>query len=83
MEDRKRRRIERARKGGLGLLAKRGGEHFVQMGKLGGRPTWQDSLEKAKSSLGQTNKRNDTGLFTVYWSKSGSIPPCFIYSEYL
>ena len=57
---RKRKLIERARKGGLGLLAKRGREHFVQMGKLGGRPTWQKSLEKAKASLRQINKRNDT-----------------------
>ena len=57
---RKRKLIERARKGGLGLLAKRGREHFVQMGKLGGRPTWQQSLEKAKASPVQINTRNDT-----------------------
>ena len=42
------RRIERARKGGLALKAKYGRDHFVRMGKLGGRPTFWEALEKAR-----------------------------------
>ena len=43
------RRIERARKGGLATKAKYGREHYSALGKLGGRPTWQEALEKAKA----------------------------------
>ena len=57
-EEHQRRLTERARKGGLALLAKRGREHFVQMGRRGGRPTWQQALEKAEASLGRTSKLN-------------------------
>lgn len=42
------RRIERARKGGLALKVKNGRDHFVRIGKLGGRPTWQEALAKAR-----------------------------------
>lgn len=57
-EERHRRLTERARKGGLALLAKRGKEHFVQMGRRGGRPTWRDSLAKARASIGKASEDN-------------------------
>ena len=47
--ERKRRRIERSRKGGLALKAKYGRDHFVWMGQRGGRPTWQDDLAQARA----------------------------------
>ena len=47
--ERQRRRIGRSRKGGLALKAKYGRDHFVQMGRLGGRPTWQQELAKARA----------------------------------
>ena len=43
------RRVERSRKGGLALKAKYGRGHFVWMGRRGGRPTWQEELEKARA----------------------------------
>ena len=43
------RRTERARKGGLGTKAKYGHDHYVKIGKLGGRPTFWESLAKAKA----------------------------------
>ena len=43
------RRVERSRKGGLALKAKYGRDHFVWMGRRGGRPTWQEGLAKAKA----------------------------------
>ena len=43
------RRVERAIKGGLALKTKYGREHFVLMGRRGGRPTWQEGLAKAKA----------------------------------
>ena len=52
--DRRRRRIERARKGGLAVKAKYGLEYFSRIGRLGGRPTWQQELAKAKA---KTNGR--------------------------
>ena len=58
-DERKRRLIARARKGGLALLAKRGRDHFVNIGKLGGRPTWQQALEKAKSSTPKGGQGRD------------------------
>ena len=45
--ERKRRRVERARAGGLALKAKYGRDHFVRIGTLGGRPTWPEALAKA------------------------------------
>ena len=47
--ERYRRRIERSRKGGLALKAKYGRDHFVRMGQLGGRPTWQEELEQSRA----------------------------------
>ena len=47
-DERRRHRVEKARKGGLALKQKYGREHFVRIGKLGGRPTWQQALAKAK-----------------------------------
>ena len=47
--ERHRRRIERSRKGGLALKTKYGRDHFVQMGRFGGRPTWQEALEQARA----------------------------------
>ena len=54
---RKQRRVERARKGGLATKAKYGREHFVALGKLGGRPTWQEALAKAKAHEAEVNSK--------------------------
>ena len=48
-EVKRQRRIEKARKGGLAVLKKHGREHFSTLGKLGGRPTWQEALAKDKA----------------------------------
>ena len=40
---------ERSRKGELALKTKYGRGHFVRMGQLGRRPTWQEELEQAKA----------------------------------
>ena len=45
----KQRLIERATKGGNALKEKYGLEHFARIGKLGGRPTFWESLEKART----------------------------------
>ena len=42
-------RIERARKGGLATKAKYGREHYVRIGKLGGRPTFHEAVAKARA----------------------------------
>lgn len=47
--DRRRRRIEKARKGGLAVKAKYGPEYFSRIGRLGSRPTRQQELAKAKA----------------------------------
>ena len=47
--ERHQRRTERSRKGGLALKAKYGSEHFVWMGRRGGRPTWQEELARARA----------------------------------
>ena len=44
----KRRLVERARRGGLALMAKYGKAHFARIGALGGRPTWRQALTKAR-----------------------------------
>ena len=49
IEKRRQRRVEKARKGGLALKAKYGRDHFVQIGKLGGRPTFWEDLAKRKA----------------------------------
>ena len=36
-------------KGGRATLEKYGLEHYRQIGKLGGRPTWQEALAKANA----------------------------------
>ncbi len=46
---RQQRRTERARKGGLATKAKYGHDHYIRIGKQGGRPTWQEALAKAKA----------------------------------
>ena len=46
--ERRQRRVEKARKGGLAVKAKYGLRHFSRIGRLGGRPTWQDELAKAR-----------------------------------
>ena len=45
---RQQRRKEHARKGGLATKVKHGREHYVRIGKLGGRPTFQEAVVKAK-----------------------------------
>ena len=46
---RQQRRTERARKGGLATKAKYGHDHYVRIGRLGGRPTFWEALAKAKA----------------------------------
>ncbi len=48
-EELRQRRIERARKGGEALRDRYGREHFVAMGRLGGRPTWDQVVDKANA----------------------------------
>ena len=36
-------------KGGRTVMEKYGREHFSRIGKLGGRPTWQEALDKARA----------------------------------
>ena len=47
--ERRRRRTDRARKGGQALLDKYGREHFSRMGRRGGRPTFWQSLDNARA----------------------------------
>ena len=54
---RKQRRVEKARKGGLATLAKYGPEHYSAIGKLGGRPTWEEALAKAKAHEAEVRSR--------------------------
>ena len=42
-------RTERARKGGLATKARYGREHYVRIGKLGGRPTFHEAVAKARA----------------------------------
>ena len=46
---RQQRRKEHARKGGLATKVKYGREHYVRIGKLGGRPTFHEAAVKAKA----------------------------------
>ena len=55
-EQRRRRRIERARKGGEAVKAKYGMEYYSRIGRLGGRPTWQEELAKARARDVRTRK---------------------------
>ena len=55
-EQRRRRRIERARKGGEAVKAKYGLEYYSRIGRLGGRPTWQEELAKARARDVRTRK---------------------------
>ena len=41
-------RTEHARKGGLATKVRYGREHYVRIGQLGGRPTFHESVAKAK-----------------------------------
>ena len=41
-------RTEHARKGGLATKIRYGREHYVRIGKLGGRPTFHEAVVKAK-----------------------------------
>ena len=52
--ERRRRRTERARKGGRSLLERYGREHFAAMGRKGGRPTFWESLAKAEKRAAAT-----------------------------
>ena len=56
---RRERRIERARKGGQALKTKYGQEHFARIGSLGGRPTWQEALAKARAREAETAERRN------------------------
>ena len=38
---------KKKRKAGLALVAKYGREHMAWMGRRGGRPTWQEAIERA------------------------------------
>ena len=42
-------RTERARKGGTATMARYGREHYVRIGKLGGRPTFHEAVAKARA----------------------------------
>jgi hypothetical protein len=44
--------------GGLAVLAKYGVDYFSQIGKRGGRPTWQQELERDKALRDKARKRN-------------------------
>ena len=57
IEERHQRRVEKARKAGLALKAKYGHEHFVRIGKLGGRPTFWESLAKEKARQAAIQER--------------------------
>ena len=54
--ERQRRRTERARKGGEATLAKHGADHYRRIGQLGGRPTFWESLARAR--LNDAENRN-------------------------
>ena len=49
------------RKGGLATLAKHGREHYVALGKLGGRPTWGEALAKAQAQEAERKSRSGPG----------------------
>ena len=44
-------------KGGATTLARYGQEHFSELGRRGGRPTWQETLEKDKRLRQEANNR--------------------------
>ena len=56
-EAERQRRINRSRKGGLATKAKYGREHFVRLGKMGGRPTWEEALDKARAQAAARKPR--------------------------
>jgi len=49
---------ERASLGGQALVKKYGRDEMVRRGKLGGRPSWQQELERDKALRAQARKRN-------------------------
>ena len=46
-------------RGGATTLARYGIQHFSEIGKLGGRPTWQQSLQKDKDSRRKLHEANN------------------------
>jgi hypothetical protein len=65
--------------GGLTLLEKYGREHFAALGKLGGRPSFQDTLPAIAPDSGVKNikevkpaKATLTDLKALWISKQGS-----------
>ena len=54
--ERRRRRIARARQGGLAVKAKYARDYFPRTGRLGGRPTWREELARAKAKEGDTRQ---------------------------
>ena len=74
--ERKRRRIERSRKGGLALKTKYGRDHFVQMGRFGGRPTWQEALEQARARETKTKAKGGRRSKPTGVDSAGDREPC-------
>ena len=52
-----RKRTERGRKGGQALLQRYGREHFIAMGRRGGRPTWREALLRAEARAAETRTK--------------------------
>ena len=50
-------RTEHARKGGLATKVRYGREHYVRIGQLGGRPTFHESVAKAKEREPEVQSR--------------------------
>ena len=55
---RKQRRIEKARKAGLATFAKYGPEHYSVLGKMGGRPTFEESIARAKAREAEAKSKS-------------------------
>ncbi|MBV6341464.1 hypothetical protein [Candidatus Magnetobacterium casense] len=45
-------------RGGQATLQRYGLSHFSDIGKLGGRPTWMETLEKDQLARDKANKRS-------------------------
>ena len=54
---RQQRRTERARKGGTATMARYGREHYVRIGRLGGRPTFHEAVAKARAREAEVKSR--------------------------
>ena len=54
---RQRSRTERARKGGTATMARYGREHYVRIGRLGGRPTFHEAVAKTRARENEVESR--------------------------